>query len=534
MLTNISKKEWIWVTTWGVALMLLTSLPYLYGWWLSTSHMQFSGHILGVEDGNSYLAKMRLGATGGWLFYLIYTPEPHAGAVLFTFHLILGKLAKISHLPPILVYHLARFFFGLGLLLTLYSFISYFIQDVRQRRWAFLLAATGGGLGWLLIALQLTPVLGLPLDWYVPEAFIFLVLFHLPHLALAEIFFFWSLIFTLQSWQTQTWRPVMWAGLMLVGMALITAFYIGVYLAVLGLTWLTMAIITKAWMPVRLAKMIVPTVMALPILLYDAYVFTSNPVFKVWSQQNIILSPELWHYGLAYGLLILLALYGGWLFWRNFSTETPPYRSLFLIIWCVIFPILVYLPFNLQRRLVVGAQIPLVILATYGLRKLSQSLRPTQGRLLASVVIFLFSLTNLLILIGSLASISGRQPPIFIPGTQVEAMAWLSRHTQPGEVVLGTYASGNVLPAYADVRVLVGHGPETVNSDEKRALAQKFFNSATSDAWRRELLTKYNIRYVYYGPAERRAGDFRPENASYLSELYQNSEAQIFGVDVSH
>lgn len=527
MLTNISKKEWAWVTAWSAAIMLLTSLPYVYGWWLSTSQLQFSGHILGVEDANSYIAKMRLGAAGNWLFYLVYTPEPHDGAFLFTFHLLLGKIAGLTQLNLILVYHLARLIFGFGLLLTLYVFIGYFINNISQRRLAFLLTATGGGLGWLLVLVA--PGLGLPLDWYVPEGFTFLVLFHLPHLALAELLLLWAFLFTLHSWANRTWPPVIWAGLALLGMALITAFYLGVYVAVLGVTWLVITVTGSSWRNTwpMLAKFSIAASMALPVVLYDAYIFTSNPIFKGWSQQNTILSPEPWHYVFAYGLLIIPAWLGGAYLWR--STELVRPHRLFLPIWCLIFPVLVYLPFNLQRRMVVGVQIALIILATYGLTRLTRRLYPTKKRQLFTGVVILLSLTNIFMVMGSLAPLSTRRTPLFISASQLEAMTWLDQHAQ-GQVIMGSYESGNLLPAYATVRVFVGHGPETIHSDEKRKLVKTFFDRATTDKWRRELLQKYQVHYLYYGPTERANGDFSPGQASYLKLTYENESVQIFKV----
>ncbi|NJN97839.1 MAG: hypothetical protein HC875_29050 [Anaerolineales bacterium] len=122
-----------------------------------------------------------------------------------------------------------------------------------------------------------------------------------------------------------------------------------------------------------------------------------------------------------------------------------------------------------------------------------------------------------------------RQPPIFHPASQLEALHWLDQ-TASGEVVLAVYATGNVLPAYANVRAFVGHGPETLHSDEKRAQAQQFFAAATTDVWRTALLREYRVRYIYYGPNEKAAGNFAPDRASYLKEIYQNGEVQIFEV----
>jgi uncharacterized membrane protein len=108
-------------------------------------------------------------------------------------------------------------------------------------------------------------------------------------------------------------------------------------------------------------------------------------------------------------------------------------------------------------------------------------------------------------------------------------MRWLDG-IAAGEVILAVYETGNVLPAYANVRAFVGHGPETVNSEEKRQRAKQFFSRETPDMWRRDLLEKFDIRYIYYGPNEKATGEFAPGQAAYLEEVYSNGEVQIFAV----
>lgn len=531
-LASVSKSEWRWSGLWALVIMLITSLPYMYGLAASTPQQRFSGFILGVEDGNSYLAKMRMGGEGGWLSYLAYTPEPHPGAFVFTFHVLLGKIAGLLDLPAILVYHLARVIFGVGLLLTVYYFIAYFVEEVARRRFAFLLAALGGGLGWLIILMGLTPELGLPLDIYVPEGFIFLVLLNLPHLAVAESLLFLSIILVLQSWAEARWQPALSAGLTLLAMSAITPFYIAIHVAVLGSAWLVIFVVERSirqsWN--RLNKILLAVVVASPLLLYDAYLFTTDPIFKVFAAQNLILSPPIWHYLFAYGLLIIPALYGV----LSFGPATQIVRNdrfLTLIIWCLIFPILVYIPFNLQRRLAVGVQVPLAVLATYGLFELGQKyITARRRRLAGAAALILFSLTNLFLLAGGLLAIRVRQPPVFQPGLQIEAMAWLADKTKGGEVVLATHATGNVLPVYASVRTFVGHGPETVYADQKLAQVDAFFGTAVNDTWRLDLLKHFEIDYVFFGPNEKAVGDFDPNLVPYLDEIYQNGAVTIFQV----
>jgi hypothetical protein len=175
---------------------------------------------------------------------------------------------------------------------------------------------------------------------------------------------------------------------------------------------------------------------------------------------------------------------------------------------------------------------PLVILATYGVFQLTQKyIRLNRQALAHGGIILFFSLTNIFLLLGGIVTVSLRQPPIFHPASQLEAMHWLDQAAND-EVVLAVYETGNILPAYAHVRAFVGHGPETIHSDEKREQAQKFFVAATDDTWRKALLTEFKVRYIYYGPNEKAAGDFTPARVPYLQEIYRNPEVQIFEVNL--
>ncbi len=520
-------REWRWVIGWSAVIILITSLPYIYGWWLSTPQRQFSGFILGVEDANSYLAKMRMGAEGNWLFYLPYTPEPHPGVYLYTFHLLLGKLSAATGLSPTLTYHLARLILGMGLLATVYQFIAAFTKNLKIRQVAFLLVGLGSGLGWLVIVTGWTEQIGIPLDIYLPEGFNFLILYHLPHLLLAETLLLGGFLLLLQAWQTERrgWLMALLAGVSFFLALGIAAFYLAIIVAVLGLTLVLQGWVNRhiPWPEVKLTALALALIA--PIALYNYWVFATIPAYQILGRQLIIRSPAPIHYLLAYGVLALLALPGIKTFWQQRDTH-----SLFLIAWVAAVPFLVYIPFNLQRRLVMGVQLPLSILAATGLYLLCQG-KLKLWRRSSLGLIFFASLTNIFLLVGSFASVTGQEAPIFHSTSQLEAMTWLAHQAQ-GEVVMAVYQTGNVLPAYANVRAFVGHGPETVNSDEKREQARRFFSSATSDPWRRELLQKFNIRYVFYGPNEKAAGDFRPQDAPYLEELYRNTEVQIFGVDL--
>jgi uncharacterized membrane protein len=95
---------------------------------------------------------------------------------------------------------------------------------------------------------------------------------------------------------------------------------------------------------------------------------------------------------------------------------------------------------------------------------------------------------------------------------------------------LASYETGNYLPARVGARAFVGHGPESVRAAEKKALAAQFFRGATEDTWRQNLLTEYGIDYVFWGPQERKLGDFDLAAAEYLQRVYGQSGYLLFEV----
>jgi hypothetical protein len=176
-----------------------------------------------------------------------------------------------------------------------------------------------------------------------------------------------------------------------------------------------------------------------------------------------------------------------------------------------------------------GYQAPLAVLGAVGIVWLLDkfSLRRYRRLAVAGLLIPL-ALTNLFLVIGGVAVANGRAWPLFHSGFQRAAFDWLAEKA-PGQVVLAAYETGNVLPAYAPVRVFVGHGPETVDSQAKQAALRRFFGQS-DDAFRRGLLQDYDIGYLLYGPAEHTLGDFEPDRVDYLQPVYDSDMVQIYRV----
>ncbi|MCZ7542812.1 MAG: hypothetical protein M5R40_04410 [Anaerolineae bacterium] len=238
---QIARGEWRNALIWAAVLMALTSVPYLVNAAAQTDAWRFGGSVLGVTDGNSYLAKMRQGAGGAWLFHDVYTTEPHDSALLFLPYIVLGKVAALFADPGapeivdamVVVFHVARVVFGVLLILVTYRFAAAFLPTPATRMAATAVITAGGGLGWLLSLAGLGDAFGSqPVDLYVPEGYTFLILYHLPHLALSRSLMLTGLLLLFS--EAGSPARALLAGLCWVGMGLCVPFYIAVLYAILG------------------------------------------------------------------------------------------------------------------------------------------------------------------------------------------------------------------------------------------------------------------------------------------------------------
>lgn len=519
---TVGRREWGWAGFWAVGIALLTSWPYAWGMALSTADQHFAGSILGVEDGNAYLAVMQQGRQGDWLFTIAYTPEPHRAEFFFIFYLLLGRLAALLSLDLLAVMNAARLAATAFGLLSFYNFAAYFLASLQVRRLALLLYGFTAGLGWLWLAVGLPANLNaMPVDLWVPDASFFLSALTYPHLTLAQGLLLWVVVAALryfESGQGRWWAVGATAGLLA---SLIHPYKLVVLSAIIGayLVWISYRRGAVAWSEGRRWALLVAP--SLPYLAYAAWVFETNFAFKAWRDQNLLWSPAPQYYLLGFGLALPLAALGWWHHRRS-------HRFSFLIVWSLVVPLLLYFPSVMQRRFLDGYQAVLAVLAAAGLVWLAG--RWGRPALTYGLLFIPLSLTNLLLLLVSLVILTAPPPTLFHPTDQRAAFHWLADHAAKGEVVLAAYETGNALPAYAPIRVFAGHGPETYRSEEKRQLVRQFFAAETGEAWRRALLAEYGVDYVYFGPAERRLG---PAGLTTLPELalsYANDTVEIYRV----
>jgi len=497
---HIPAKDWRWVLIWAGVILAVSCLPYVIAWVATPSGYQFGGILVNPFDGNSYLAKMRQGWAGMWQFHLTYTPEPHDGAYIFLFYLGLGHIARLTGVSLILVYHTARVLAGFTLLIAVYAFLTRLIDDRYGRRLAFWLVGISAGLGWL------GAVLGaFPIDLWVPEAFVFYSLLSNPHFPLAIALML--AVVAIVVWPAPgIWRWFM-PGLAALALALVQPFALAVVYTTLVLYLLLRGWLDRSWPLSELIAAMGAVVFSAPALLYDYWVYTTNPALAAWGVQNVTPAPPVLDLILGFGLVGLLAVLGGVV-----AVRTRDRGGLVLVIWSILTLALVYVPFALQRRLLMGLGLALAVLAAIGLsRWLLPRLSDGRARLVGAFAVGISALGTLfLLMVLTLGSLNRQDQPdlfarVYLSRDESVAMGWLLANA-PDQVALATPRTGMFLPGRSGVRVFAGHPFETIDAEVKDAQSEAFFRGEMSHTEWQSLREEYDIRYVFVGPAERALG----------------------------
>ena len=449
-----------------------------------------------LDDSCVYLSWMRQAHDGSLRALNLFTTDSQRGTLLNPFFLLLGGIARLTGLPLIAVYHLARLGCGGGLLLAVWKLIRLTIADLRARKLAFLCVCFASGLGWLPGLWELSP-LDAPIDAWQPEAVTFLSLYLNPLFCVSLLLQVVVLALLFQGERTGKIKYAVWAGVCGFALALVHTYDI-ISLSAVWAAYLLASLIAgrnqaraaSAFQPGdaansdvkpsgSLLRALCAGAITLPAVLIIYRELKAEAVFQ--QRANVVTASPAPGWLLAgYGATLALAVYGVFKMRRVASaagqhSDVSPHAApepsndasavtvmgehnraiaattgadaaRLLIVWAVANTLAAYLPVSLfpfQRKMLQGAHIPLAILAGVGLAYLLTTpglMRQARlARLMVPVVLLLLGLTNIRFMARDIANYRDnhamtQQRPYLNVG-ELDALEWISRNAPPDAAI---------------------------------------------------------------------------------------------------
>lgn len=523
----INPKERTWLAVATLLILVYSSLPNWVGYVAETKKLSYRGAFFDPQDYAVHISMLRAGMQGDWAYQFRFTTEPHTAAYTRVFYVTLGQVNRLLHLPPTVLFEIARWFFGALSLFALYILSAHIFEEVWWRRIAFLLAVFASGLGWAQLIIGWMPKLITPIDFWLIDAYFFFGLALFPHFSFVTALLCLAFAFYLDFLETNDRTRIFWIGLFSILVQFVNpiAFVLVdvVFAAATLIHWIREQ---KVWRSQILALGLL-AITQIPLLIYNLRLLTFDPVWSQFTRQNETLSPPLVYYFYGFGLLWLFALLGAVSAFRWYKTALIASAT-----WIVAGLLLAYAPFAIQRRFLHAITIPLAFLGTQGLISLSDLLirktnfRLNRIRIFVLLTVFLLSISSLALGLGRSMYLLGHPDEYYYDVSLDKAFNWLQENASPNDFVLSTTSSGQLIAQETDMRVYLGHEMETLNYLSKVELVDTFYQGQAEQDW----LMSTDTTWVLYGPYEQRISQSNKIASQELEPVYQFEKIIIYQV----
>jgi len=494
------RKAWTLI----LAIVLFTLLPYLFGAWLSLGRKYFwINH--NIDDNCVYLAWIRQAWEGHFFFENRFTTDPQPRLSTNLFFWAIGTVARWTGLPVLLLFHLTRMGLGIVWLWSLWLLYKRLLPE-GARMPALWLACVSAGLGWLFWR---NAGINAPIDAWQVEAFTFLSLYLNPLFVVGTLLMTACTYDLWRAMQEMRWGFAVRAGVWALLLGNIHSYDVvqiaGAWLAFLLVsTALRKPLDRQRWLMALTTGLI-----GLPSVVYQYWLYRIDPIFR--HRADVPTSaPPLWHVLAGDAPLLVLALIAVAIIVRERRHREEPF--LLLLCWAVVgiglqylprifATVGVHLPMNFERKMIMGAHLPLCALAGWGLWLLVRHLPARRALLVTALVIAFTTPSNIrwLIrdgqnLIRNMANTGMHRA--YMEPEEWEAIQWLANNTRPEEAVLAFPSFAVFIPPFAGNRVYAGHWGETPQFAERLRETLRFLDARRSDMERYELLRRAKVKYI--------------------------------------
>lgn len=530
----MNAKRWVTIVLVGILLAIFSGLPMLVGYLTTPADQVYVGRVpITAADTTAYYSNILQAEEGRLLFSNQFTSELQRPSLLQPVWLITGWIGLVFRLPVALAYQVAR---GLGVILfvaLLWMVLKESLPKEKHRWYAIALITTASGLGWLWnidfrqnIDLHTTPV-----DLWVAESTTFMSIAHSllfigsQALLLYILWTFWRIL------EQRHPRDQRWLGPALMLLALIHPYDLVTVVGVMAV-WFIWKLARHPQLHTIVRSLVFSgaqwAAWVIPVVLYYLLVVLREPAMAGWLKQNVDVTSSLPMVLVGWGLVLPLAAVGA----LKRSIGHPTWRA-FLITWFITGALLIYLPgLSFQRRLLNGLQIPLAMLAAYGTLIIIQRLRTTPLRWIGAALIVLTlsisSVRNTMIDIFQVLPQGGAHYPVRISRDEYQSMLWLRSHAGIDEPIFSEVWAGNTIPGLAGRTVVVGHGHQTLELQQRLRDWLAFRENVMTPAERTAMLERLRVHWLFWRPIDELPDGYQPNLDPRWQLAYTTSTVSIY------
>jgi hypothetical protein len=541
-----TSREWPFVLTVIVVVLILTSLPYIFGFRSAPPDKVFMGLTLNVPDHTQYFSWMRE-LTTAHLSANKLTPEPNQPVFFNLLWWMMGRAGNFLGLGYAGMFQVLRIVSGILFFLMIYRLFSWIFKDPLQRKTAFLITTFASGFGWVLVAMKYTVTGGElinPLDVYVAEGNTFFSLLAYPHFVAAMLYIF-VFDLTLRGEAKGDYRYAIGAGFVGLIMGWQHAYDLLIVYAVLGAYGLLRLLRDRSFPKFLFFSSVIIAVISWWPALYSVLLTSLDPLWKEVLAQFAnagVFTPPLYRLPVLMGLAFLFAFYT---MIRSNPLKLSRFNNndLFIMGWFLISFVLIYIPADYQIHMLNGWQVPIAILATQGLfRYVIPAVRKwverkewkvTEAMIQRGVIaafLLLIIPTNVYLFFWRFYDLNRADYPFYLYREEITAMNWIEQNAHPDDVVLSSEMIGQYIPAYSGTYAFLAHWAQTVDYFSKVEMVNEFYAAETTEVRRKEILAQYSVDYVFWGPYERTLGEFDLGAATFLEQVHASPLVEIFQV----
>lgn len=550
------------VRTVGFLALLLANVTWIMGYAATPAKATFIGAAYNIEDFCNYLSWMRQTSTGHFFLTNLFTTDHQIPIQFNVLFLFLGIVSRVLHANIAAVFDGAKVVFGGLFLASIWRLIKHCLRDSATARMvAFALTCFSSGWGWLIASRWANENTRFsPIDAWQPEAYTFLSLDTSTLFCASSLLIVCTFLMLLKSEDTRSVRYAVYAGVYALFLTNIHTYDI-IHVSITWLIYLlSKSIIVSSKEAARSwGRALVALAIASPALAYQLYMYHADPIFHARAGVPT-LSPAFRYYACGYGVVFVLAILGValliYVILRRVTVRTaqdgiPHFgtknAAIFVACWAVGGFVSAYLPVAFQRKMIMGEQIPLCILAGYTVAMLCQRMPRRSRTFIGSLLVLISAPSNVCFLardfrhLSSNTSESAAHIP-YLQDSELAVLEWIAASTGPNDAVLGIPQSCAVVPGWTGHHVWAGHWGETPDFGKKVNEFALFANASTPDSYACEFLRTTETQYLWYpndtsplsmvtrGGRLVRYRDLRSQPLACLTLEYANKDYSIYKI----